>query len=204
MTSSIDFWFSIGSTYTYLSVMRLEAVERQSGVRFRWCPFDIRATMIELGYVPPTKPFKARYMWRDIERRAKMYGLPWSGIPPYPIKHLSVVNRIALVGATEGWCAQYAKAAYQRWFINGHDPTIEPDVSTALKDIGQNPDRVLLLAASDEMKAAIQSQLDEARALELFGSPTFVSGMEIFWGDDRLEDAIRWHRQSERQATTSS
>jgi 2-hydroxychromene-2-carboxylate isomerase len=84
------------------------------------------------------------------------------------------------------------------------DPTIEPDVSTALKDIGQNPDRVLPLAASDEMKAALQSQLEEARTLELFGSPTFVTDKEIFWGDDRLEDAIRWHRQPEQQTAPGS
>ncbi|MGO9048044.1 MAG: DsbA family protein [Xanthobacteraceae bacterium] len=117
---------------------------------------------------------------------------------------MAVSKRIALVGPTQGWCAEYAKAAYQRWFINGHDPSIEPDVSASLKGIGQNPDRVLRLAASDEIKAALQSQTDAARALELFGSPTFVTGTEIFWGDDRLEDAIRWHRQSERQAATSS
>jgi 2-hydroxychromene-2-carboxylate isomerase len=198
LSSLIDFWFSIGSTYTYLSVMRLEAIERPSGITFRWRPFDVRAIMIEMDNVPfSTKPIKARYMWRDIERRAKMYGLPWSSVPPYPIKHLSLVNRIALVGASEGWCPQYVRAAYRRWFINGDDPSIETDLSGALKDVGQDPARVLALAASDKMKAALKSETDAARALEIFGSPTFVTGNEIFWGDDRLEDAIQWCRQSE-------
>jgi len=59
--------------------------------------------MLEIDNNPfSTKPIKERYMWRDIERRAKKYGLPWSGIPPYPIKHLGFVNRVALVGAEEG------------------------------------------------------------------------------------------------------
>ncbi len=197
MSSPIDFWVSIGSTYSYLSIMRLEAVERQSGVTFRWRPFDVRAIMVEMDNIPfSTKPIKARYMWRDIERRAKLYGLPWSGIPPYPIKHLAFANRVALVGVRKGWCAQFVKAAYKGWFSDGLDPSTEPRLTTALKEIGQHPDEVLAFAASDEMKAALQSQTDAARALEIFGSPTFVIGKEIFWGDDRLDDAIQWLRQT--------
>jgi 2-hydroxychromene-2-carboxylate isomerase len=61
---------------------------------------------------------------------------------------------------------------------------------------GQHPDDVLASATSDKMKAALQSQTDAARALEIFRSPTFVVGKEVFWGDDRLDDAIEWHRQS--------
>ena len=197
MSSSIDFWFSIDSTYTYLSVMRIEAVERQSGVTFRWRPFNVGAIMVEMDNLPFTnKPIKARYMWRDIERRAKMYELPWSSIPIYPIKSVAFVNRIALVGAKEGWCAWYVKAAYQRWFNSGRDPSIEPGLSDTLKDIGQNPDRVIATAASDEMKAMLNSETNIARALGIFGSPTFATEGEIFWGDDRLEDTIRWHSQS--------
>jgi 2-hydroxychromene-2-carboxylate isomerase len=83
MSSPIDFWFSIGSTYTYLSVMRIEAVARQSGVTFRWRPFDVSAIMIEMDNIPFSnkKPAKARYMWRDIERRAILHRLPWVRYP---------------------------------------------------------------------------------------------------------------------------
>lgn len=191
----IDFWFSIGSTYTYLSVMRIEDFGQQNDIAFRWRPFDVRTLMVEMNNIPfHTKPIKMRHMWRDVERRAGMYGLPWSAVPPYPIQHLSIVNRIALLGAKEGWCAQYTKAAYQRWFVNGRDPSIEPDLSGALQDIGQNPERVIAATASEKMKAALKSETDAAQALGIFGSPTFVTGGEIFWGDDRLDDAISWHR----------
>lgn len=149
------------------------------------------------GQIPfSTKPIKARYMWRDVERRAALYGIPWSSIPPYPIKHLSFANRTALVGAREGWCAEYVKTAHRRWFAEGQDPSLEPNIATALREIGQSADRVLGLAASEQIKAALQSETNTARALGIFGAPTFVSGEEIFWGDDRLEDAIRWHRQA--------
>src|SRR5215831_17816251 len=199
--SSLDFWFSVGSTYTYLSVMRLDTVERQSGVTFRWRPFDVRAIMLEMDNIPfSTKPIKERYMWRDIERRAKKYSLPWSGIPSYPPNHLSFINRVALVGAEEGWCAQYVKATYQRWFRTRQDPSLESELMATLKGIGQHPDEVLASAASEKMKAALQSQTDAARALQIFGSPNFVVGKEVFWGDDRLEDAIQWHNRALRLA----
>ena len=127
-----------------------------------------------------------------------MYELPWSGIPPYPIKHFSFVNRVAVLAANEGWCPQYVRAAYRRWFVNGDDPSIETNLSSALTEIGQDPARVLALATSDKITVALKSQTDTARALEIFGSPTFFTGNEIFWGDDRLEDAIQWCRQSRK------
>jgi 2-hydroxychromene-2-carboxylate isomerase len=197
MPSQIDFWFSIGSTYSYLSVMRIDEVVQEAGLTVRWRPFDVRAIMVEMNNIPfHTKPVKLRYMWRDVERRAALYGLPWSAIPPYPIKHLSLVNRIALSAAEEGWCADYVKGAYKGWFISGQDPSIEPTLSNNLRAIGQNPDKVIARATSDESKAALEAATNAAHALGIFGSPTFVTNGEIFWGDDRLEDAIRWHNHA--------
>jgi 2-hydroxychromene-2-carboxylate isomerase len=195
MSESIDFWFSIGSTYTYLTVMRIEGVARRSDLSFRWRPFDVRAVMLAMDNIPfSTKPIKARYMWRDLERRASLYGVPWSGIPPYPLKHLTFANRIALIGTKEGWCADYVRAAYRRWFGKGCDVSVEPDLSDSLRDIGQDPNGVLALAASDEWNAALKMETDAASALGIFGAPTFAVGEEIFWGDDRLDDAIAWRR----------
>jgi len=81
------------------------------------------------------------------------------------------------------------------WFEKGNDPSLEPTLSAALSNIGQKPDAVIALAATDETKAALKSQTDEARGLGIFGSPTFVVEDEIFWGDDRLEDAVAWQRR---------
>jgi 2-hydroxychromene-2-carboxylate isomerase len=201
MASQIDFWFSIGSTYSYLSVMRVEDVARKHSVPVRWRPFDVVAIMTEMENFPfHTKPIKLRYMWRDVERRAASYELPWSAIPPYPIRHMSLVNRIALLGAKEGWCARYTRAAYRRWFNNGQDPTVEPSLSEVLREIGQNPEVIVPRAASAEIKAELASETNAARALGIFGSPTFTVGSEIFWGDDRFEDAIQWYRQSDQKS----
>ena len=91
---TIDFWYSIGSTYSYLTVMRLNDYEQQSGVTFNWCPFDVRAVMIEQKNIPfANKPEKSAYMWRDIERRAAKYGLPVTLPAPYPLQELVLATR---------------------------------------------------------------------------------------------------------------
>ena len=104
----IQFWFSIGSTYTYLSVMRLEAAEREYGVAFDWQPFNLRAIITEIGNIPfQGKPPKLAYMWADIERRAAMYGIPaQSARALSAARSLELANRVAIVGRAEGWCCR--------------------------------------------------------------------------------------------------
>jgi 2-hydroxychromene-2-carboxylate isomerase len=189
----IDFWFSIGSLYTYLSVMRIDRIEETTDVTFRWRPFSVRAIMIEMDNRPVSKPAKLAYMWRDLERRAAMNLCDFRIRPPYPLKEFDLANRIALVGASEGWCPDYARATYARWFGLGEEAGSEPNASKSLREVGQDPARVLKLAQSDETGRAYEAAAAEAKSLGIFGAPTFVTRGEVFWGDDRLEDAVRWH-----------
>lgn len=191
----IDFWFSIGSTYTYLSVMRLPDVARREGIEFRWRPFDVRAIMVEQNNIPfRDKPVKSAYMWRDVERRAGGYGMPFAGVPPYPIKALSRANRVALVAGDEGWIVQYVQSAYRRWFQRLQEPASDEALSEDLAAIGQDARRVIELADSPALDERLKAQTGIAKALGVFGSPTYAVGGEIFWGDDRLDDAIAWRR----------
>ena len=191
----IDFWFTMGSTYSYLSVSRLADMERSTGITFRWRPFHLLIILQEMKHIPfADKPTKSAYMWRDIERRAAMYGIPVKLPVPYPAKQSVVANLVAIVGMREGWGADFVRAAYRRWFQLGQETGSEPNVSESLSDIGQDPKRVLALANSEDTKAALTAETDVARELGIFGSPTFTVGRELFWGDDRLSDAISWCR----------
>ena len=166
------------------------------GIAFAWRPFSVRQIMMEMDNIPfRTKPVKAAYMWRDIERRAAMQGLRPRIPAPYPLQQWDTANRVAVLGAEEGWVADYARATYRRWFEDEQEPGSEPTLSDSLREIGQEPARVLERAASAEIGAAYQAATEEARQLGIFGSPTFAVGHELFWGDDRLEDAIAWHRR---------
>jgi 2-hydroxychromene-2-carboxylate isomerase len=191
----IDFWFTMGSTYSYLSVSRLADVERSTGVTFRWRPFHLLIILQEMKHVPfADKPTKSAYMWRDIERRAAMYGIPMKLPVPYPAKQSVVANLVATVGTRESWGADFVRAAYRRWFQRGEETGSEPNVSESLHDIGQEPKRVLALANSENTKATLTAETDAARELGIFGSPTFTVGRELFWGDDRLADNGRGGR----------
>ena len=193
--AQIDFWFTMGSTYSFLSVMRLAEIERSTGISFRWRPFHLLVILQEMKHIPfADKPAKSAYMWRDIERRAAMYGIPAKLPVPYPAKQSVMANLVATVGMREGWGADYVRAAYRRWFELGQETGSEPNVSESLHDVSQDPGRVLALASSESTKAALTAETDAARERGIFGSPTFTIDRELFWGDDRLEDAISWYQ----------
>jgi 2-hydroxychromene-2-carboxylate isomerase len=192
---SIDFWYSIGSTYSYLSVMRLADVARATGVAFRWRPFNVRHVMILQNNIPfRDKPVKTAYMWRDIERRAARYGLTPRIPAPYPLAELVFANQVATLGVEEGWVEGFTRASYRRWFETCEPAGEDPNLSASLREIGQDPARVRDAATSDRIAGALARATDEAMALGVFGSPSFVVKSEVFWGDDRLEDAVDWAR----------
>lgn len=194
--SEIDFWFTMGSTYSYLTVMRLPDVQRESGIEFNWRPFHLLIILQEMKHVPfADKPAKARYMWRDIERRAEMYKVPLRVPAPYPIKQSVVANRVAIVGFEEGWGQDFVRAAYRRWFQLGQESGSEPNLSESIREAGQNPERVLKLAETEQIDRVLEAETSEARRLGIFGSPTFVVENELFWGDDQLTDAITWYER---------
>jgi len=200
-TDPIDFWFTMGSTYTYLSVMRLAEVERAQGVRFRWRPFNLRAILAEMNHVPfADKPAKLAYMWRDLERRAQLHGIPARLPAPYPAPDSNLANQVALLGMDEGWGETFVRASYRRWMQEGQPNGSEPNLSASLGEAGQEPAPVIARGRAPAMERRLADETDAARALGLFGSPIFVVGRELFWGDDRLEDAVAWSKHGRVRA----
>jgi 2-hydroxychromene-2-carboxylate isomerase len=139
----IDFWFTMGSTYTYLTVMRINQVQRSHGVVFRWRPFYLLTILKEMKHVPfADKPNKMAYMWRDIERRAALRGIPFNRAAPYPLRNSTLANRVALVGLQEGWGEDFIRASYRRWFLCNEETGSEPNLSNSLDEAGQDRLRV--------------------------------------------------------------
>ena len=195
MSSPMDFYFFIGSTYSYLSVMRAESQAAQAGVGLVWRPFSVRTLMREQNNIPfATKPTKMKYMWRDVERRAARFGVPFNGVPPYPIDPNELANHVATLAAIEGWCKDFTQAAYRKWFLDKQDPGSPEALHEVLQALGRDAEQCIRRAPDADVKQAYAAATERARQLGLFGSPTFVVGDEIFWGDDRLEDALAWCR----------
>ncbi len=191
----IEFWYSIGSTYTYLSTQRLAQIETENEVVFEWCPFSVRSRMIEMENVPfmaEKKRDKIDYMWRDVQRRANFYGFNAKVPAPYPLKEFDLANKVAILGKDQGWIKEYTILTYKKWFLEHLEPGSEPNLSSTLKEIGLDSDNVIKQAQTDEIEQKYLKNTEMAKNKGIFGSPTFIVENEVFWGDDRCEDAIKW------------
>jgi len=192
---SIDFWFSIGSTYTYLTISRLNEVSTQEGLTFNWYPFSVRKIMMDMDnipFTPPAKKIKSDYMWRDIERRAGFYGFNPKIPAPYPLTEFDLANKLAVLGINEGWGMDYVISTYKRWFEQGKEPATEANLTEIFDELNLNKDEVMTQVQSTEIEKKYLENTEKAYSLGVFGSPTFIFEGEIFWGDDRLEDCIKW------------
>ena len=194
---SIDFFFSIGSTYTYLSVTRILDVEKKNQVKFNWKPFSVRAIMKEMNNIPfpKEKLNKVNYMWRDIERRAEGYGFFAKTPVPYPLSEFDLANQIAILGLKNKWGIDYVRLTYKKWFQEGKEPAIEPSITEVCRELNINQDEIIAEANSKEIINDYNFNTNLARENKIFGSPSFVVKNEIFWGDDRMEDAINWSKR---------
>ncbi len=191
----IDFWFSIGSTYTFLSVNRIHDVEKTENIKFNWHPFSVRKIMMDMDnipFTPPSKKIKSDYMWRDIERRAKFYGFKAKVPAPYPLTQFDLANQIAILGMNEGWGVKYVVKTYQRWFQQGKEPAVEPNLTEILEELNLDTSKIMEHAQDPKINDQYIKNTEHAYKNGVFGSPSFIYKGEVFWGDDRLEDCIKW------------
>ena len=192
--ADVDFFFSIGSTYTYLSVTRILDVGKKHQIKFNWKPFSVREIMKEMNNIPfpKDKINKVNYMWRDIERRAEGYGFFAKTPVPYPLSEFDLANQIAILGLEKEWGINFVIQTYKKWFQEGKEPAIEPSISEVCKELGLNKEDIINEAQTDLVKNKYKQNTNLAREYKIFGSPSFVVNNELFWGDDRMEDAIKW------------
>ncbi len=196
--SDINFYFSIGSTYTYLTVTRILDVQKKNSVKFNWVPFSVRSIMKEMNNIPfpKDKKNKVDYMWRDIERRSEGYGFFAKTPVPYPLSEFDLANKLAILGLKEGWGIDYVRLTYKRWFQDGKEPATEPNISEICSELNIDKEQVISKANSEEIEKEYLANTDSARKNKVFGSPSFIVNSEIFWGDDRMEDAITWSKKN--------
>jgi 2-hydroxychromene-2-carboxylate isomerase len=134
-------------------------------------------------------PNKLRYMWRDLERRAFRYGIPYQKPSVYPPNTL-LTARIGYLAQTRNWCARFTQEIFRLHWTGGAIIGTDENIRRSLDLIGQHADSIISAAQSDDNKKGLRLQTEQAKARGIFGSPTFVVGDELFWGDDRLEDAL--------------
>ncbi len=193
----VEFWYEFASSYSWLSVMRIEPLAAEAGVELAWRPFLLGPVFVALGW--NDSPFniyppKGRYMWRDLERLAQRHGLPFRKPSRFPRKSV-LAARVALTGVDEGWVAPFSRAVMQANFAEDRDIGEEAVIAEILTGLSLPAAEIIERAQTDENKAALRRQTELASELGLFGAPSFRVGNELFWGNDRLEDALSWARE---------
>lgn len=199
--SPLEIWFEFGSTYSYLSVMRIEALARGADVQVAWKPFLLGPVFRSFGW--ETSPFllqeaKGRYMWRDMERQAAKFGLPFRRPSMFP-RMAILPMRVAILGADREWMPAFSRAVMQQNWVEDIDINAPGSVRCALLGLVDDPDQVIEQAQGDENKLKLREQTEEAQRRGIFGGPTFFVGDEMYWGNDRLDDAIAYAASLQRR-----
>ena len=193
----LTFWFEFASTYSYLSAMRIEEMARKADVDVIWKPFLLGPIFKAQNWdASPFNiyPAKGRYMLRDIERIAEARGLKFRLPDPFPQNSL-LAARLATVGLEEGWGPQFIREMFRLEFAEHKNIAGRPTLATALAAAGAEQMQAFARAESSEIKAKLRANTEEAQARGIFGAPSFTTGSgELFWGDDRLEQALSWSK----------
>ena len=189
--TAIDFFYEFASTYSYITAMRIAPLAQAAGVTVRWRPFLLGPIFKQQGW--DTSPFnlypaKGRYMVRDCERQCAALGLAFRLPDPFPQNTL-LAARVALAALAEGWGEEFSRAVYRAQFAEGRQIGSADVVGTIVRDLGRD-DAVLARAQSGAIKQELRATTEEAQRLDIFGAPSFVAGGELFWGNDRLEQAL--------------
>jgi 2-hydroxychromene-2-carboxylate isomerase len=202
---ALDFWFDFASTYSYLAASRIRALATLANVNVRFRPFLLGPIFKAQGW--DSSPFnlyaaKGRHMWRDMERLAADLALPFRRPDPFPQNSL-LAARVAVFGLApennQRWGEDLCLAVFRAQFADGQridDPAM---LAAILSGLGANANGTLAAAQSDANKLRLREQTEAAQKLGLFGAPSFTTADgELFWGNDRLEQALSWTTRASR------
>ena len=197
----MDFWFEFASTYSYPAALRVEQVARGAGVAVNWRPFLLGPIFREQGW--SDSPFnihaaKGRYMWRDLERVCDAVGAKFRRPSTFP-RNGVLAARVASWFQAEQWVPEFVRQVYIANFAEDRDIAAASELLAIVGRLDL-PSNLLDIAESSEAKAKLRDQTDRARALGIFGAPSFISGNELFWGNDRLEAAVAWAQRHEERS----
>ena len=189
MAKTVDFYFDFGSPAAYLAYTQLPKLAAETGATVVMKPMLLGGVFQATGNRPPISvPLKGSYLFQDMNRYAKRYGVPLKLNPHFPI------NTITLMRAASGlqlnsdarfdlYCATIFKAIW----VDSKNMNDLAIVGSVLHDAGFDGAAMLALSSLQEVKDLLKTQTQAAVERGIFGAPTFFVGDEMFWGQDRLD-----------------
>jgi len=183
------FYFDLGSPYAYLTAERIDEILPEPAI---WQPVSLGALF----------KINGRSSWglggaasrqagiAEVQRRARDYGLQDVRWPePWPTNYLYTM-RAATYAFQVGCGREFTIEAFRHAFARGHDLAIEENVLWAAERAGLDRTAVDEATRDPEIKLALRTATDAAHARGVFGVPTVAVSEQLFWGDDRLQDAV--------------
>lgn len=202
MNTDIDFYFDFVSPYAYLASTRIERLAAAHGRKVRWKPVLMTVLSKAAGtQLTPFVPMKWQYVQQDLERSARLAGIPFRLPPGFPKLLLAPGRAMTWLAATHGedTAAAFARTCFTAYFSDGVDIN-DHEVLAGIAS-GMGVARAPLLAALEDeaVKAAFKQASEDAIAQGVFGVPFMIVDGEPFWGFDRLdqlEQALRGERKA--------
>ena len=188
----VDFFFGAMSPYSWFAAERIDAVLPEAS----WRPVFAGGLFRAAGRASWGLDERRAAGIADCEARAAAHGLgPIRWPEPWPTNDV-LVARAMIIAAEAAVLRRFALAAMRLAFLEGADLGEPAAVAEAARRVALDPEEVAQGAPRPEVKERLRTETDAAHALGVIGVPSVVVGDEVFWGDDRLEQAVATARSA--------
>ncbi|MDX6603080.1 MAG: hypothetical protein QOF13_2282 [Solirubrobacterales bacterium] len=191
MTRPATFYFDLGSPYAYLTAERVSALFNEAELgQPEWQPILLGGLFRHFGRDSWGNGPGREAGMAEVERRAAEYGLPPLAWPePWP-GNMLMAMRAATFAKQTGRTVSFSLAAFRQAFAAGRDLSEADNVLIAAAACELHPNALLKAVETEGVKNALREATDRAAQLGVSGVPSLVVGDEVFWGDDRVEEAV--------------
>ena len=185
---SVEFYFDLGSPYSYLAYYRLLQIAEQQEIQVVYKPILLGGVFKATGNRSPIEiPVKGAYSILDMQRWAEYYHIPMQMNPHFPMNTLTLMRILTGVQLLHlEKFEQVLKLLFDAMFgtpQNLNEPTVLAEV---LKPSGFSVEDIMSMVQSDVVKQKLITETEQAIQRGIFGAPTFIVGDEMYWGQDRL------------------
>lgn len=189
MSKTVEFFFDLGSPATYLAYTQLPKICEQTNSQLIYMPILLGGVFKATGNASPaTIPAKGRYMFVDLDRYAKRYGVPLKFNPNFPINTLMLMRAVTGVQLRHPERFQaFIDCLFQGIWVEGRNLGDPATVAQILTKNGFDPDQILALTSDEDVKATLKDNTEKAVLRGVFGAPSMFVGNQLFFGQDRLD-----------------
>ncbi|MBD9603605.1 2-hydroxychromene-2-carboxylate isomerase [Pseudomonas sp. PDM10] len=189
MSKTVEFYFDLGSPATYLAYTQLPKICEQTDSQLIFIPILLGGVFKATGNASPAAiPAKGRYMFQDLDRYAKRYGVPLKFNPHFPINTLMLMRAVTGMQLRHPERFQaFIDCLFHALWVEGRSLDDLATVASVLTQNGFDPNEVLALTADEEVKATLKDNTEKAVQRGVFGAPSMFVDHQLFFGQDRLD-----------------